>query len=113
MNEAIERVAAGEVTQAVRDSVAECGPIAAGDWLAISRDGICDAAAIPVDAALRARRRRCSPRTARSSPCSSAPMRATRTPSACASTSTLAYPQVEVEVHQGGQPLYPYLIGVE
>jgi len=26
---------------------------------------------------------------------------------------TLAYPQVEVEVHQGGQPLYPYLIGVE
>ena len=25
----------------------------------------------------------------------------------------LAHPQVEVEVHEGGQPLYPYLIGVE
>ena len=46
------RVATGEVTQAVRDSVAECGPIAAGDWLAIGRDGICATAANPVDAAL-------------------------------------------------------------
>jgi hypothetical protein len=26
---------------------------------------------------------------------------------------SLAHPQVEVEVHEGGQPLYPYLIGVE
>ena len=25
----------------------------------------------------------------------------------------LAHPHVEVEVHEGGQPLYPYLIGVE
>ena len=23
------------------------------------------------------------------------------------------HPHVEVEVHEGGQPLYPYLIGVE
>ena len=40
MDDAASRVAAGEVTQAVRDSVAECGPIAAGDWLAIAGDGI-------------------------------------------------------------------------
>jgi dihydroxyacetone kinase-like predicted kinase len=25
----------------------------------------------------------------------------------------LAHPNVEVEVHEGDQPLYPYLIGVE
>ena len=25
----------------------------------------------------------------------------------------LAHSHVEVEVHEGGQPLYPYLIGVE
>jgi dihydroxyacetone kinase-like predicted kinase len=24
-----------------------------------------------------------------------------------------AHPEVEVEVHEGGQPLYPYLVGVE
>ena len=25
----------------------------------------------------------------------------------------LAHPHLEVEVHEGGQPLYPYLVGVE
>jgi dihydroxyacetone kinase-like predicted kinase len=25
----------------------------------------------------------------------------------------LEYPHVEVEFHEGGQPLYPYLVGVE
>jgi dihydroxyacetone kinase-like predicted kinase len=25
----------------------------------------------------------------------------------------LAYPHLEVEVHEGDQPLYPYLVGVE
>ena len=25
----------------------------------------------------------------------------------------LAHPQLEVEVHEGDQPLYPYLVGVE
>ena len=29
------------------------------------------------------------------------------------STSPSTIPHVEVEVHHGGQPLYPYLIGVE
>ena len=66
MNEAAGRVAAGEVTQAVRDSVAECGPIAVGDWLAIRRDGICATAANPVDAALALVADARSPRTARS-----------------------------------------------
>ena len=35
MADAASRVRAGEVTQAVRDSVAECGPIAKGDWIAV------------------------------------------------------------------------------
>ncbi len=26
---------------------------------------------------------------------------------------TEEYPDVAVEVHQGGQPLYPYLLGIE
>ena len=34
MTDAAGRVRAGEVTQAVRDSIAECGPIAKGDWIA-------------------------------------------------------------------------------
>ena len=39
--------------------------------------------------------------------------RAGRHGAARASTSRLAHPHVEVEVHEGDQPLYPYLIGVE
>ena len=45
MTEAAARIRAGEVTQAVRDSVAECGPIRDGDWIAITSDGI--RAAVP------------------------------------------------------------------
>ena len=36
----------------MRDSVAECGPIAAGDWIAITRDGITAAVKSAGDAAV-------------------------------------------------------------
>ena len=113
MTEAAERVRAGEVTQAVRDSVAECGPIANGDWIAITRDGIQRRGEVGGRrrgrAGRRARRRR---RRARHRPRGAgrrprrhrAPRRAPR---------PTRIPHVEVEVHDGGQPLYPYLIGVE
>ncbi|MEX1006252.1 MAG: DAK2 domain-containing protein, partial [Acidimicrobiia bacterium] len=52
MDEAASRVRAGEVTQAVRDSVAECGPIAEGDWIAITRDGVCVATKSASEAAI-------------------------------------------------------------
>ena len=57
MQEAAERVRCGEVTQAVRDSSAECGPIKTGDWIAITRDGVHAATQSAVDARDRARRR--------------------------------------------------------
>ncbi len=40
MTEVAQRVVAGEVTRAVRDSTCEVGPIAEGDWLGIARRGI-------------------------------------------------------------------------
>ena len=40
MAEAAAAVVAGEITQAVRDSSCDVGPIAEGDWLGIARDGI-------------------------------------------------------------------------
>jgi DAK2 domain fusion protein YloV len=112
MNEATERVAVGEVTQAVRDSVAECGPIAAGDWLAISRGGISDAAATPVDAALALVATLLTEDSEIVTVLVGSDARHADT-ERVRELVTLAYPQVEVEVHQGGQPLYPYLIGVE
>ena len=93
---------------------AECGPIAEGDWIAITRDGIC----VADDVGRPTRRARCSTSssttTARSSPCivgADAPT--PTTPRASASTSRSRIPHVEVEFHDGGQPLYPYLVGVE
>ena len=52
MAEEAQRVSAGEVTQAVRDSTAECGPIKSGDWIAITRDGIVAAVPSALDAAV-------------------------------------------------------------
>ena len=112
MNDAASRVAAGEVTQAVRDSVAECGPIAAGDWLAIAGDGICATAGNPVDAALALVTGMVTEDSEIVTVLVGAEARAADTERVRQQVA-LAHSQVEVEVHEGGQPLYPYLIGVE
>lgn len=112
MNEAAGRVAAGEVTQAVRDSVAECGPIAAGDWLAIRRDGICATAANAVDAALALITGMITEDSEIVTVLVGAEARGADTERVRQQVA-LAHSHVEVEVHEGGQPLYPYLIGVE
>jgi DAK2 domain fusion protein YloV len=112
MNEAAGRVAAGEVTQAVRDSVAECGPIAEGDWLAIRRDGICATASNPVDAALALVTGLITEDSEIVTVLVGSEARGADTERVRQQVA-LAHSNVEVEVHEGGQPLYPYLIGVE
>ena len=106
------RVVPGEVTRAVRDSDGPAGPIAEGDWLGLSRQGI-------------------------------EVVRVSLAEAACDLLDTLVTddhdlvtiiegegsgagdtrritewlrdhrPNVETEVHHGGQPLYPYLFSVE
>jgi dihydroxyacetone kinase-like predicted kinase len=106
------KVVPGEVTRAVRDSDSRAGPIVSGDWLGLSRQGI-----EVVDDSLSG--------------------------AACALLDRLVddthdlvtiiegegsgagdtrritewlkdrRPQVEAEVHHGGQPLYPYLFSIE
>ena len=114
MRQAAEAIATGEVTQAVRASQTDAGPVAEGDWIGIVRgDGI-------VAVARRRRRRRHRPARRTSSPtsASSSPSSPARTPTAADTAAVEAWladerPGVEVEVHDGGQPLYPYLFGVE
>ncbi len=113
MAEAAVSVVAGEVTQAVRASSCDVGPIAVGDWLGIARDGgiravepdLGDAAVallgelvgedheivtiIEGEGASAAVTRRITEWLAEHRPAA--------TP----------------EVHHGGQPLYPYLFGIE
>jgi hypothetical protein len=112
MQEAADRVRAGEVTQAVRDSVAECGPIAEGDWIAISRAGIHVAAKSAPDAAIALIDALVDEDAELVTIIAGADAQADDT-ARIGEHVALAHPDVEVELHHGDQPLYPYLIGVE
>ncbi len=105
-------VVAGEVTQAVRPSTCPAGPITAGDWLGIGPEGIevveGDAAAAAVallDVLVGDDHELVTIIEGEEAEADDT----TRI------TSWLAErrPDVEVEVYRGGQPLYPYLLGVE
>ena len=112
MVEAAANVVAGEVTQAVRDSSSEVGPIATGDWLGIARDGIRSVEAELGDAATKLLAELVLPTheivTLIEGEGASA---------GCTRhiTEWLAEhrPAASAEVHHGGQPLYPYLFGIE
>ncbi len=112
MSEAAARVQAGEVTQAVRDSSAECGPIAQGDWIALTRDGIQLTAASAVDAAMGLLDRLIDADSELATVLVGADARSHDT-ERLREHLGLEHPHVELEVHAGDQPLYPYLIGVE
>ena len=112
MRAAAARVRTGEVTQAVRDSQAACGPIAVGDWIGITRAGIGTRADSAVAAAIGVLDELVEPSDELvtilvGSDADPADVDALRAHLA------EARPEVEVEVHQGGQPLYPFLVGVE
>jgi DAK2 domain fusion protein YloV len=112
MAEAAARVRAGEVTQAVRDSVAECGPIATGDWIAITRDGVRVAVKSAADAAVALVDALVDDDSELVTIIVGAEADATDIARISEHVAE-AHPDVEVELHRGGQPLYPYLIGVE
>jgi DAK2 domain fusion protein YloV len=107
------RVVAGEVTRAVRPSVSDAGPIREGDFLGISRERIEVVAPDVVAAATGLLGRLVDPQrheivTVIAGEGST--VAATRRISQWLAESL---PGVETEVHQGGQPLYPYLFSVE
>jgi hypothetical protein len=105
-------VLAGEVTRAVRDSISDAGPIREGDYLGIARDGI--KAVEPTVAAAATRLLELMVTddheivtVIEGDGATAADTRAI--------TEWLDEhrPGVSPEVHHGGQPLYPYLFGVE
>ena len=112
MAEAAAAVTAAEVTQAVRDSSSSAGPISAGDWLGIGPAGI---TAVESEAAAAA--------TALLSAIIDDDHELltvlTGVDADEAATEAIVghvserHPEVEVEVREGGQPLYPYYFGLE
>jgi DAK2 domain fusion protein YloV len=106
------RVVAGEVTQAVRDSAGPAGPIRTGDWMGLSRDGVEVVASSMSEAAcgLLAKLIIDSHELVTIIEGEGAAGGQTRH-----ITEWLAEhrPGLAVEVHHGGQPLYPYLLSIE
>ncbi len=112
MTSAAARITAGEVTQAVRASASEAGEILAGDWIAMSRRGIEAVASTAAEAAIALLDRL----TTKSSEIVTIIEGTGATPAQTRRvTEWLAehHPDVGVELHHGGQPLYPYLLSVE
>ncbi|HEY1740617.1 MAG TPA: DAK2 domain-containing protein [Acidimicrobiia bacterium] len=111
--EAVGRVRSGEVTQAVRDSSAECGEIRQGDWLAIARVGGIVAAKPSTSAACAALLDELVDDDSEIVTVVVGAEARTADSERIKEHLKLAHPHVDVEFHEGGQPLYPYLVGVE
>ncbi len=113
MRSAAATVVSGEITQAVRDSTCDVGPIAEGDWLGIARDGGIVAVASALNLTVATLLDHLVDDTHEIVTVIEGDG------SSAAETRRLSEwlrdnrPGVEVEVHAGGQPLYPYLLGVE
>ena len=113
MRQAAEAIVTGEITQAVRDSQTGVGPVTEGDWIGIVRgDGIVAVAPDQLGAVT----------ALLDTVLTDATELVTVITGADADEATTAtieawlgdhHRGVEVEVHHGGQPLYPYLFGVE
>lgn len=113
MASAAEAVATGEVTQAVRSTNTEAGAVNEGDWIGLVRgDGVVAIGGTAVAAATTLLS------TLLTSDRELLTVIAGEGATARMIEEVVAYvndqfADVDVEVHQGGQPLYPFLFGVE
>ncbi len=113
MGNAASSVAAGEVTRAVRDSASDVGAITAGDWIGIVRgDGIVAVSGSLEGASTTLLDLLVTPEREIVTIVTGADATSAQTEALTAWMGE-HHPDVEVEVHRGGQPLYPYLFGVE
>ena len=113
MEEAAHRVVAGEVTRAVRRRRPRAGEVAVGDFIGLSQVRASSPSARSLaDATIGLLDRARSGRVTRSSP-SSQGRGVDRRRDAAVPDGPRGAPEVTVELHHGGQPLYPYLVSIE
>ena len=113
MTQAAESVATGEVTQAVRDTQTDAGQVTTGDWIGIVRgDGIVAISGTLVGSAEQLLDHLIEPSHEILTVVTGVDATAADTDRITAWVNDNR-PDVAVEVHAGGQPLYPYLFGVE
>ena len=106
------RVLPAEVTQAVRDASTEAGPVSAGDWIGVSRGRVVSVSDSAAGAAFALLDRLLTDDHELVTLIEGEGATAADTRRI---TTWLhdEHPDVATEVHHGGQPLYPYLLGIE
>ncbi len=112
MTDSASRVVAAEVTQAVRDTTTDAGEVRTGDWIGLSSKGVLAVADSIAVAAGRLLELLIAPEHELVTIIEgedATPANTRRITEYLAD----AHPEVAVEVHHGGQPLYPYLFGIE
>jgi len=112
MTESASHVIAGEVTQAVRDTSTNAGDVRVGDWIGLSSKGVLAVADSIAVASNQLLEQIISPGHELVTVIEgedASPGNTRRITEYLAES----HPEVAVEVHHGGQPLYPYLFGVE
>jgi hypothetical protein len=113
MSGAAASVITGEVTTAVRDARSDAGAVRAGDWIGLAGgDGIAAAGSSVVDVATELLARLVSDTTERLTIVTGLDARDGDI-DAIVSWLGRSLPMLDVAVLDGGQPLYPYLFGVE
>ena len=113
MSEAVDAVRSGEVTRAVRDSKADVGPISQGDWMGIvDGDGIVAVGTELLSTVMDLLDRLLTADGELLTVITGSEAEPAVTELILDAVAD-RHPDVDVEVHRGGQPLYPYLFGVE
>jgi len=112
MRAAVANVVTGELTRAVRDAMTDAGPVKEGEYVGLTRDGIAavgatlgDAGSALLGGLVTAEHEIVTILEGEGS-----------TPAATRHISEWLgehHPDVMVEIHHGGQPVYPYLFSIE
>jgi uncharacterized protein len=112
MASSAENVIAAEVTQAVRDTTTNAGEVRVGDWIGLSAEGVLSIA----DSIATASSKLLSVLITNKHELVTIIEGDGATPANTRRITdflTQEFPEISVEVHHGGQPLYPYYFGIE
>ena len=112
MSQASQTVESGEITTAVRESTSEIGEIKKGDFLGLQKGKVTVIAATIVEATNNLLKEMISNEHEIVTLVAGEDSNEKETDEIVAWVNA-EYEELEVEVHEGGQPLYPYYIGVE
>jgi DAK2 domain fusion protein YloV len=112
MSASAQHVVAGEVTRAVRDTHTDAGEVTTGDWIGLGAGGVLAIANSIEEVAAKLLMSLVKDEHELLTIIEGEGSTKEAT-SALSKFATARFPQLCVEVHYGGQPLYPYFFGVE